>query len=312
MTLMLGPERYEEAVAYILNNARPLDQALFEYHFQDGDARRVIDELADFQNTDGGFGRSLEPDLRSPSSSALATGMALKMLREVGATSDQPMVKNAVEYLLETLDRDTMLWRIIPEDANDHPHAPWWHDDDGSLAKTFDGFLVIPRVQILGHLHNYSDLVPGDLLADLTERTVADVETIGTFGSGGGDDIVYSLSFVGTEDAPIEYRDRVLARIRKVIPEAVCTDRSKWNTYCMRPLKVCSSPNSPIHDLIAEGVQEHLDYTIEQQSEDGAWDPVWTWGEMYPEDWVMAKKEWRGFLTILTLKMLRDFDRIEK
>jgi hypothetical protein len=50
------------AKQFILQNARPIDLAVYKYFFDNGSNQRVIDELSKFQNEDGGFGNGLEPD----------------------------------------------------------------------------------------------------------------------------------------------------------------------------------------------------------------------------------------------------------
>jgi hypothetical protein len=100
----LSREAFDRARNHIKARARPLDRALFEYRFEEASADLVTDELARFQNDDGGFGHALEPDLRTPTSSALATELGLRTLEELGCGSDHPMVADAVRFLLETID----------------------------------------------------------------------------------------------------------------------------------------------------------------------------------------------------------------
>jgi hypothetical protein len=307
----LGRQAFDKARAFLMAEARPLDRALFAQRFEDASADEVLAELAFYRNDDGGFGHALEPDLRTPSSSALATGDALKIMAELDCSADHPWVDGAIRYLLATFDEERSAWRVAPHDANDFPHAPWWHDEDGSLARLFDNFLVIPRAQIVGLLHHFSAPTPDDWLVALTERTVADIEAIEPLGSGGGDDLKYSLSLAETPALPQHWKERLARRIRAVVPGSVSRDPAEWDTYTIAPLKVVSSPRSMILDLIEGAVQRHLDYQIAHQSQEGTWDPVWTWGDAYPEDWEVAKKEWRGVLTLETLTTLRAFGRIE-
>jgi hypothetical protein len=102
-----------------------------------------------------------------------------------------------------------------------------------------------------------------------------------------------------------------MARIRAVTPSAVSRDPQEWESYTIHPLKVAPSPHSPVADLIWSELQAHLDYQISHQSPEGSWDPVWTWGDSYPDAWQQAKLEWRGHLTFETLVSLHAFGRIE-
>jgi hypothetical protein len=309
--LRLNREAFERARMFLKTQARPLDRAVFGYRFEGSPAEVVIAELAHYQNGDGGFGRALEPDLRTPTSSALATGIGLRVLKELNCPADDAMVKQSVQFLLETVDQEKKVWRVAPHDTNKFPHAPWWHDEAGSLARTFDDFQIIPRAEIVGLLHHFSDLVPGDWLDDLTQRTVACIETIEALGTGGGDDLAYALSLAGTEVLPYALKRRLLSRIRGVVPSAVSRNPKEWGSYCISPLKIAPSPQSPVADLLWDDLQAHLDYQIDHQTPEGTWDPVWSWGDFYPDVWEEAKLEWRGHLTLETLTALHAFGRIE-
>lgn len=307
----LAREGFARARQFLKSEARPLERALFEHQFEGAPAEGAIAELARFQNADGGFGRALEPDLRTPSSSALATGIALRLLLELGCDDDHPLVQEAVHWLLNAYDPEAEVWRVVPRDANDHPHAPWWHDKGGSLARTFDGFVVIPRAELVGLFHQIPSLVPGRWLQTLTERTVADLERIEPLGSGGGDDLAYALRLAQAPGLPGALRERLLGRIRSVVPAVVSRDPAVWDSYCIAPLKVAPTPGSPVADLIEDEIQAHLDFVIKRQTAEGAWDPVWTWGDAYPEDWAQARQEWQGELTLGALTSLWAYGRLE-
>ncbi|MFN2137774.1 MAG: hypothetical protein ACK2UK_17585, partial [Candidatus Promineifilaceae bacterium] len=67
----LSEDQFEAARRYLLGRARPLEQAQFGAYFSGLPATAVWQQLAGYHNADGGYGHALEPDLRSPSSSAL-------------------------------------------------------------------------------------------------------------------------------------------------------------------------------------------------------------------------------------------------
>ena len=306
---ILDAHNFASARAYLLNEARPLDHALFRYHFEDGTAVAVWQELAAFQNGDGGFGHALEPDVRTPSSSALATGIALRTLAESGAPAEHPMAQDAVSYLKKTLDRQTLTWRVVPADANDYPHAPWWHDEDGSLSATFDAYQVIPRAELVAYLHAFSDLVPEPWLEDVTKAAVLAVDGL-PLGGGGGDDLVYALRLAGAEHLSSKNRQLLRRRLREVAPAAVTRDPARWASYSIPPLKLAPSPDSLVADLFPEVIQENLDYVIDTQTAEGYWEPTWDWGGFYPETWPTARDEWRGELTLHNLLSLHAYGRL--
>lgn len=308
----LSPEQFHRARHFLKTEARPLDRALFEHRFEGAPADRVTEALAPYQNADGGFGHGLEPDVRTPSSSALATGIGLTVLKELGCSPQHTMVADAVRFLRHTFDQGAQVWRVIPHDANKYPHAPWWHDEDGSLTRTFDGFLIIPRAQIVGLLHEYSALVPTAWLDAVTEATVVAIETLkdDAFG-GGGDTLRYALELAETDALPQRFKDRLTPRLRDLATRLVCRDPQEWGGYCPTPLKIAPMPRSLTADALSDCLQTQLDYVIDHQTPEGTWEPTWTWGDSYPEVWEQARREWRGHLTLETLTSLRAFGRLD-
>ena len=308
----LSLEQFRRARHFLRTEARAVDRARFEHRFEGAPPEKVTEELAAYQNTDGGFGHALEPDVRTPSSSALATGIGLGILKELDCPAADPMVDRAVAFLLQTFDPEKQGWRVIPRDANDHPHAPWWHDEDGSLARTFDGFVVIPRAQLVALLHHYAELVPRDWLETVAESTVSAVNTLEEEAfAGGGDTLRYALELAETGALPRHAQDRLVGRLREVTLAIVSREPDQWDEYCATPLKIAPSPDVIVADLIWDDLQRHLDYQIEHQTPAGTWEPSWTWGGLYPEAWEQAKTEWRGHLTLETLASLEAFGRLE-
>src|SRR3954451_24580946 len=87
---------------FVRDHARPLDRALFDFHFYNGPASAVIREVVAFQNKDGGFGHGIEPDLKTPNSTPLATSVGMQYLDAVGAEPDEASVRMATDYLANT------------------------------------------------------------------------------------------------------------------------------------------------------------------------------------------------------------------
>jgi hypothetical protein len=90
---------YENARAFMYRCARPLELALWQYHFEGGSAENVLHALSFYQNADGGFGHALEADNWNPHSSPLTTQTATEILYAVDAPADHPIVQGALRYL---------------------------------------------------------------------------------------------------------------------------------------------------------------------------------------------------------------------
>lgn len=90
----------EKAKSFIYRNARPLDLARWQYHFENGSPEAVLKALAAYQNEDGGFGHALEADSFNPNSCPIQTWAATEILREVGLTDRKnPIIQNILRYL---------------------------------------------------------------------------------------------------------------------------------------------------------------------------------------------------------------------
>lgn len=308
MTKQLTTEDFERARNYIVSNGRPLERALFANHFEDGPAQAVLEALAAYQNEDGGFGHGLEADLRTETSSAIATSTAFYVFRDVGATAEEPMVQRGVDYLLSTYDAERQVWPIVPPEVNDAPRAWWW--DYENSEEGFGGFLVNPTVAILGHLYDYQALVPAELLESLTAVAMARLAQLPE-----EPDMFSIFCYGGLADSPNlpeSYRQQIINTLRPVVARTVVTDPAKWEEYGLLPLEVATKPDAPFADAVdPAAVEANLDFEIEQQAADGSWSPAWTWAERFPEAWATAEPELKGLITLTRLKTLRAFGRIE-
>lgn len=294
------------ARAFLFDQARPLEQALYAYHFASGPADAALDALAAFQNADGGFGRGLEPDLQLADSSAIVTTVGLQHLRDLKAGADSPLVQRAIAYLLTTYDPSIQTWQIIPANVDDALHAPWWAYDD-ELSQRWHGFLANPRAEIVGYLYEYAKLVPPELLAELGEAVVT---YLVANPQPDMHDLLCYVRLVETTALPDALRGRMLPLLSAAVDATVARDASAWAEYGLQPLTVVSSPDSPFAGLLADAIPANLDYLVQQQGDDGAWAPNWSWFGLYDEAWPAAQQAWKGVLTVKTLRQLRAFGRL--
>ena len=303
----LSQAAFRRAKTFVMEQGRDLDRALLAFHFEDGTADHVLTALAAYQNDDGGFGHGLEPDLRTPSSSVIATTVAFQNFRSLRVPADHPMVRRGIAFLLETYDESRQVWPIIPPEVEDAPHAPWW--DYASSEAGFGGFLVNPRVEIVGYLHDYCGIVPADLLDRLTAAVFEHLESLPD--EVEMHDIMCFVSLAETAALPESYRERIWAKLARAAEHGVAREPEELTGYVLKPLYLVSSPDSRLATGLADEVAMNLDFEIEQQGEDGAWSPNFSWGDQHPEAWEVAKREWQARMTLKNLRVLRDFGRIE-
>ncbi len=126
---------FNKARAFIYRNARPLELARWQYHFEGGRRSAVAQSLAAYQTADGGFGHALEPDAWNPHSTPIQTWAATEILREIDLVDPaHPIISGILRYLEGGQDFDGHCWYNTVPGNNDYPHAPWWHTDSQSTS----------------------------------------------------------------------------------------------------------------------------------------------------------------------------------
>jgi hypothetical protein len=302
---ILSHAAYKQAERFLLTQARPLEQTLFATHLQDASAQWALDELAAFQNSDGGFGHGLEPDVQAEVSSVLATTVALQHLRDLDASEEDPLVVGAMRYLADTYDRAARAWPFVPPSITQAPRAPWW-EPQADLTH----YLANPRAEIIGYLFEYPILFAAELRESLLEEVIkylAAAQTELTM-----HELLCYVRLVETSDLPERHRERLHALLLPVIAAVVETDEEAWSGYVLKPLQVAPSPSAQFAELLRPSIERNLDFEIERQQEDGSWAPAWSWGDAYPEAWPHARRAWQGVLTVVTLRSLSAYGRIER
>ncbi|WP_236588132.1 hypothetical protein [Tumebacillus amylolyticus] len=290
----------ERAKSFLKTRARGLERALFSYEFENGSVGDVLVELKAYQNEDGGFGHGLEPDFRCAASSALATTIGLQVLGRLPVDHENEMVQQVIGYLLTTLNRDKLLWEIVPPEVESAPRAPWWTYSANPEESWGWGN---PSAEILGHLHRYAELVPPDLLATLTEKAVAYINSVEK------ENFHELLCFLRLEERlPQASQRQIESKIRRLLDACVTVDPEQWATYCLQPIQVAPSPQSRHYQQFADVLPANLDSLLEKQTQEGVWEPAWAWGQ-FEETWPQAKQDWCGWLTLENLRVLRAYSR---
>ncbi len=295
----LSTASFHKAAGYLRANARPLERALFAHEFEGAPARPVLEALAAYRNPDGGFGRALEPDLRMPASSALATATALDVLRELDADDTEPLVRAALAWVVECFDPEVPGWRYVPADVDAFPHAPHWSWELHRPGGPWD-HLVNPGARFLSQLSHWPRLAPHPLVESLSRAFEKHVMAL--TGDVGGDSLGYAAQ---VENAVTR------AKLRELALATVTRDPVAWTGYCAKPLKLAPLPDSPLAECLVSETARNLDWEIDQQAPDGSWLPNWTWQGHHPEQWELARREWQGELTLGALRSLRGYGRIE-
>ena len=291
---------FDAAAAFIAANARVIDRRRFQRMFGDDDAQPVRDAVAAYRNADGGFGQALEPDCRAPGSQALATEMALRIMDEADAW-DEALVRGACDWLARVAPAEGGVAFVQPTLAG-WPHAPWWVAEQGDPASAIATALIAGTLQARGVSHPWLDRA--------TELTWTLID--GLCNHGGTTPLAppaaepgpYDMRAVFSFLQQVPDRDRareVFGRVGPLILDRkLVTLDPEAPGEVHFPLDFAPEPDSLGREMFDEAtIKANLDHLAQAQLEDGGW--TFNWLAWSPA----AERDWRGFLTVDALRILR-------
>ena len=292
MPVIISKAAIDRARRFVETTARPLDAAYLDLVLSGGsvhEARdRALGELATFQTAEGGFAHALEPDVRTPAPSAIATSVAFQYLRGIDPPGDAPLVKAGIDYLVRTLDRQAWVWPAIDERVHEGPHAPWWVPD---LAR-FRGYLLNPTAELLGYLYDHRRYVPDEVLAGVTDTVLGAVARIERIESAY--ELYCCMRLARTAGLPAHIGNLLEKHLSRSL-EAVDPEDEHLDLMRLVP-----TPSSFGYDIVKSGIARQAARLISSQGDDGGWHPSW---EAWHGD---AHREWRGKITSRALINLYD------
>jgi len=302
----LSQEAFQQTRNWITTEARPLEQALFAYEYENGSAEDVLLELEKYQNQDGGFGNGLEADFRMPHSSPLATSVGLQHLIQF---ADQPkaeqMIADAIRYLEYSFIEERQGWLAVPPQVNDHPHAFWWKVHENGMS-WIDAHWGNPSAELIGYLHLFEHNVVALNVPKLIDQAMQHFLSIETFESE--HELYCYLRLLAM--VPSQRTDKVERQLERGVQSLIKLDRENWEKYVPFPLKFVASPESKTYGIPEFKIEDNLDYFVEKIEEHGVIEPTWEWND-YMDVWKQAKKDWTGVLTLGTLGALTRFNRVQ-
>lgn len=295
--------RMNEVMAkrFIVEHARPLERAIYDYFFEGGAKEAVIGELGKFQNQDGGFGKGLEPDNWNPASNPIATNDAIMTLHRIQAFKEADgVISGIVRYLRshDSFDEEKRRWLFAIETNKDHPHAVWWEKKGDGLDGYNPTVSLAAFMVCFGEDISYYEEIIREAYVYLRENAEM-----------GGDMVkCYMLCYELLKENGIT--DLIsLADMNRLIRErmasAICRDVEK---YGVEYVTVPSDFFADTHpEFESEDIQKLIAYEkrilSKTQKEDGGFDITWQWYTPYAE-FEQARQWWRPRITID--KMLYD------
>jgi hypothetical protein len=278
---------FDAAAAFVAANARVIDRRRFQRLFAGGPPGPVRDAVAAYRNDDGGFGHGLEPDCRAPGSQPAAVEMALRVLDEAGAW-DEGLVCGACDWLAATAPAEGGASFVEPA-LDGWPHAPWWVPENGHPASLISTGMIAGTLYARGFRHPWLDRA-----TEVMWTRIAALTEPGAYAMFG---VLRFLQHVPD-------RDRARAAFSQVGPmileQKLVTLDPGAAGEAFGVLDFAPGPGSLARNLFdAATVRAHLDHLAQAQLDDGGW--TFSWPAWSPA----AERDWRGFLTVDALRLLR-------
>lgn len=301
----------QKARDFIYRNARPLDLARWQYHFEDGSKEAVLRALSFYQNEDGGFGHALEADAWNPHSAPIQTWVATEILREIEFTDPaHPIVKGILRYLESGKDFNGSFWYKVVESNNAYPHAPWWYTD----ADTTDHNDYNATACLAGFILRFAE---ADSAIFQTAHRVAR-EAFAQLSAGRRENGLHTLTCYCRL---WEYLERarlydiinlptLKELLRKQVHDCISQDAAEWETsYVCKPSQFLNSPNSPFYADNQAMADYECGFIVKTQLADGSWNIPWDWGNA-SEEWAVSKNWWKSDRILLNLLYLKGFGKL--
>jgi len=297
---------FSKARAFLLNEARPLEAALFAFDFEGAPAGDVLSRLRIFQNADGGFGKALESDFRLPASSPMASSVGLRHLLALpDSPSRRAMIEAAVGYLESGYDQERGAWYAVPPSVNDYPHAPWWHSDESSGHTPIDAYWGNPSAELIGQLYACRYMLKRLDAERLVAAATAELNGRDSYGSP--HELYCYIRLYAALPQGLAFAFK--ASLYRGVAQHVDADPAHWGDYVPAPLKFLPLDSDERFGIRDEAISAHLDWLVERLEAAGVLEPNWSWGA-YEDAWRQARIEWTGVLTLEALRWLKRFGRL--
>lgn len=312
----LDQKAYQEVRTWMHRNARELELALWKFHFEGGSREEVVQALACYQNEDGGFSSTIEPDIWNPESAPYSAVVVTGILRGIGFLDNEgaahPVVQGILRYLDSGVHSDETGWHFSVPSNDLYAHAPWWSYSEESNRVQDLGLTATLCAFVLGYAGRDSALFQkaAGYTKQILEK-VSDTEDLGEMGAGGVLALLGEIMRTGLADS-FECGS-LMEKMAVAVNQRIERNPEKWAGYTPRPSEFIPSTESPFYKGNEEIVEKELDYLVETRNPGGVWNITWNWfnlGEKYAKEFAISENWWMGVKAIDTMLFLRNFGRI--
>jgi hypothetical protein len=290
----LSKVSFDQIRLWIYRNARPLDLALWKYHFENGSKDDVLLALSFYQNEDGGFGNSIEPSTWKQESTPYNVWFAARILRMIEFYDmTHPIYQGIFRYLENTEYKADFGWYFITPGGN-------WDGREHENYFQSTGITAILSGLILRSNEKQSTIY--QMAVEYTKMLIEKLPTnqFGDMGIQGYCKLIDDIDAVGVQQ---EFNYQFLCDSVKDLVWNKIHDKSN-DFFLENPLIFVYSSKSRFYIDNKQEVERELDMIISQMPEIGVWELPWKESSGVSENW------WKSFEAIDKLIQLKRFGRI--
>ncbi|MFT4008318.1 MAG: hypothetical protein QM683_22855 [Lacrimispora sp.] len=320
---MLAKDDFQLIRSWVYRIARPIETALWNYHFENGDKEAVLTALSAYQNADGGFGHALEADNWNPNSSPATTGFAIGILEEIHFDDKQhPILQGILKYITSTAGLYEKGWPWSVPSNNDYAHASWYTYDAGNK----DAYLELTSIELAFFAVRHADEK-----SEIYKKAAMLMESSILKSTNDMEDDFFTISAYCKVIKKIEQSELVsrfeITTMKENLTKLVNThmerDPAKWSGWCGRPSSFIESPDSKYYkgneDIMSEELDWQLEKIIGRLSEYNVWNVNangWYWfdnnqGGEYPMESFVSANCWEIIDMIKYIKLFKNFGRMD-
>ncbi len=308
-----GKQMYSQVKNWVYRNGRQIEVAMWNCIFEKGPQKAVIDALMEYQNEDGGFGHTLEPDNWNPESTPSTTYQAIEILSQIGFKDmEHPIYQGIFKYLQSEQDLLSYGWRFTVPSNENYPHAPWWNYSEEENSKEYYGITAELCSFILQYGKKEWGIYQKALhISDALIHSLMINGNYGDMGLQGYVKLLATLHECGHNEYDLEHLEQILA---DKITNAIENDTEKWVYYGVRPSNFIHSPASPYYERNKTIMDTEIKYLITTKPADDVWAITWTWFdnmEKYEKYFNVSENWWKAIKAIEKMQLLCNFEIIE-
>jgi hypothetical protein len=290
------------ARAFLVSQGRLLDRHRSDLIMGEGDADPALRALEAHRNPDGGYGWSLEPDLRAPGSQPAGALHAFEVMAEAAPVTT-PRAVELCDWLASVSLTDGGLPFALPI-PDPTGTAPLWAEADTTTSSLQITCVVATVAHRVGR-HDAA-VARHPWLAAATRCCLEQIAAVERPETLFALVLRYALwlldTVVDTEPRAADEMERLAAVIP---PSGSLPVAGGAPDERMRPLDFTPLPGRPLRKLFAaDAVSADLDRLADEQHADGGWDVDFA---SYSPG---AARDWRSYMTVWALSVLKANGRV--